>query len=62
MCFNPRPRVGGDVRVLPVLVLPRIVSIHAPAWGATSVTWLLPSMYRCFNPRPRVGGDCYSGE
>ncbi len=33
-CFNPRPRVGGDrgfAQVGAVLV----VSIHAPAWGAT---------------------------
>ena len=32
--FNPRPRVGGDVDQ-PVTVGLRIVSIRAPAWGAT---------------------------
>ena len=35
--FNPRPRMGGD----PYQTLweedPKIVSIHAPAWGATKV-------------------------
>ena len=32
--FNPRPRVGGDFN--PCFVRERqIISIHAPAWGAT---------------------------
>ena len=33
--FNPRPRVGGDVGGLPGKPS-RMVSIHAPVWGATS--------------------------
>ena len=34
VCFDPRPRVGGDMqdRIVEAKV---IVSIHAPAWGAT---------------------------
>ena len=54
--FNPRSRVGSDFdggrRGLHCMV-----SIHAPAWGAT-VTLLSPflSPFR-FNPRSRVGSD-----
>ena len=33
--FNPRTRMGCDVE-LPGVNLAQIVSIHAPAWGATS--------------------------
>ena len=33
------------------------VSIHAPAWGATSHTRLLAMATTCFNPRTRVGCD-----
>src|SRR5690606_11623598 len=33
------------------------VSIHAPAWGATSEAHRAPSVARCFNPRARVGRD-----
>ncbi len=35
-CFNPRARVGRDVELLDELEDEEIVSIHAPAWGATS--------------------------
>jgi len=33
------------------------VSIHAPAWGATSHSALSESFSICFNPRARVGRD-----
>ena len=33
------------------------VSIHAPAWGATTVPRLLELMAFSFNPRARVGRD-----
>ena len=55
-CFNPRPRVGGDLlflREIPQLT----VSIHAPVWGATSLSLVHKLYWVCFNPRPRVGGD-----
>ena len=35
----------------------RNVSIHAPAWGATSPMQAHKSLRKCFNPRPRMGGD-----
>ena len=34
--FNPRPRVGGDLLPTGRLERQANVSIHAPAWGATS--------------------------
>ncbi len=33
------------------------VSIHAPAWGATTRGGIEPPFLPCFNPRPRMGGD-----
>jgi len=36
------------------------VSIHAPAWGATSNDKQLPRLSR-FNPRARVGRDMTGG-
>ena len=55
--FNPRPRTGGDadrIRASDRVV----VSIHAPARGATSWSGspALPGA-ASFNPRPRTGGD-----
>ena len=35
ICFNPRPRMGGDY-ICPQRRMRVDVSIHAPAWGATS--------------------------
>ncbi len=54
--FNPRTRMGCDLKVL-LTGLVLLVSIHAPAWGATSaiITHLLS--YFCFNPRTRMGCD-----
>ena len=37
LCFNPRPRVGGDAVASSVQRVQELVSIHAPAWGATGV-------------------------
>ena len=34
-CFNPRARVGRDQTLGKELMSSRLVSIHAPAWGAT---------------------------
>ena len=33
------------------------VSIHAPAWGATSTGWSWRPGSKSFNPRTRVGCD-----
>ena len=35
LSFNPRPRMGGDARLRSAIALVSLVSIHAPAWGAT---------------------------
>ena len=55
--FNPRTRVGCDLTSIDRLLGKVLVSIHAPAWGAT---WTgrryIPCGYR-FNPRTRVGCD-----
>jgi hypothetical protein len=37
-CFNPRPRAGGDVFISRSVSGRSIVSIHAPARGATAHT------------------------
>ena len=37
-----------------------LVSIHAPAWGATISAIILGTFLPCFNPRSRVGSDAYS--
>ncbi len=55
--FNPRPRVGGDLRVQVAQKSIVIISIHAPAWGATPHNRFNFHSHRHFNPRPRVGGD-----
>ena len=61
VCFNPRPRRGGDVHELLEWGV-RVVSIHAPAGGATAPTWHRRMPMRCFNPRPRRGGDRGEGK
>jgi len=55
--FNPRPRMGGDLSMAFTLVASIVVSIHAPAWGATAVARPARGWWLCFNPRPRMGGD-----
>ena len=39
--FNPRPRVGGDIRFSDIRY-DYSISIHAPAWGATAQWRLSP--------------------
>ena len=53
--FDPRSRVGSD-RAGRRLYAPPLVSIHAPAWGATPQSDC-PRGWRCFDPRSRVGSD-----
>ena len=53
--FNPRPRAGGD-RGLRPKAEPIMVSIHAPARGATASA-SAEARRNGFNPRPRAGGD-----
>ena len=54
--FNPRPREGGDVYYRR-LILNALVSIHAPARGATCRAVRSAPEGSSFNPRPREGGD-----
>ena len=60
--FNPRTRVGCDDhrRVLEAVVA--VVSIHAPAWGATMWGRTLAVRLMRFNPRTRVGCDAGQGD
>ena len=57
MCFNPRTRVGCDTCEDFTGCWVVCVSIHAPAWGATSCTSSKRSVRASFNPRTRVGCD-----
>ena len=55
-CFDPRSRVGSDdvgIRRSQSLV----VSIHAPAWGATIALVVQLGIAIGFDPRSRVGSD-----
>ena len=56
-CFNPRARVGRDPVGCRGIIVRWRVSIHAPAWGATSGIVLRSVVSSCFNPRARVGRD-----
>ena len=59
--FNPRSRVGSD-RKLGSLGGAVIISIHAPAWGATMLLLTGSMCRRHFNPRSRVGSDFLAPE
>ena len=57
--FNPRSRAGSDINLIQDVIL-RVVSIHAPARGATINVWQPDSSDCGFNPRSRAGSDrCY---
>ena len=53
--FQSTPPRGGRRR-WPGSLADRVVSIHAPARGATTEALKLACV-DCFNPRPRAGGD-----
>ena len=55
--FNPRTRVGCDEQTVHAVRDAGLVSIHAPAWGATPYPLRYLSRQKCFNPRTRVGCD-----
>ena len=55
--FNPRARVGRDGDCRARTALSSLVSIHAPAWGATRSRMSPCRLRICFNPRARVGRD-----
>ena len=77
--FNPRTRMGCDIKHRPTASTPRAfqsthphgvrrienavpaiitrISIHAPAWGATSRLPRRRRLIKYFNPRTRMGCD-----
>ena len=61
LCFNPRTRMGCDLSRLSDFYSAQ-VSIHAPAWGATSSLFGYLFNYVCFNPRTRMGCDADNKE
>ena len=54
--FNPRSRMGSDA-VNRSHFWFGIISIHAPAWGATNLNSISLSILPYFNPRSRMGSD-----
>ena len=52
--FNPRARMGRDLAAAPT-VLVAVVSIHAPAWGATSARLSPPNGHRVSIHAPAWG-------
>ena len=55
--FNPRSRVGSDGAGPWEHTRNRDISIHAPAWGATTSNTASIRRWLDFNPRSRVGSD-----
>ena len=53
---STRPR-GARLNDLEARYMELIVSIHAPAWGATATGRRSPAIDSGFNPRARVGRD-----
>ena len=56
ICFNPRSREGSDTAKYSIVVH-KIVSIHAPAKGATGHVPHIKGTLAGFNPRSREGSD-----
>ena len=57
MGFNPRPCARGDRARIDLRHPSLLVSIHAPARGATPGVLRILSSCQCFNPRPCARGD-----
>ena len=57
--FNPRTRTGCDADWDNITINMAIVSIHAPARGATTPTSATNKGLLSFNPRTRTGCDAY---
>ena len=56
-CFNPRPRAGGDERLLRPPVKPWKPFQSTPPRGGRPHSCDCPHVEDGFNPRPRAGGD-----
>ena len=59
-CFNPRPRMGGDLGDENTLTTVYMFQSTPPHGGR--LYWLMVSEinFSSFNPRPRMGGDIYT--
>ena len=57
--FNPRSREGSDLPSWCIWSMASIISIHAPARGATGDAKDIWLAVRNFNPRSREGSDQY---
>ncbi len=55
--FNPRSRKGSDIHLVLVRHVAGVISIHAPARGATRSEASRSSARWYFNPRSRKGSD-----
>ncbi len=60
LCFNPCPRVGGNRIAVVVFDDVRCVSIHAPAWGATTDDTRQRMDYAEFQSMPPRGGQRFA--
>ena len=56
ICFNPRSHEGSDLLYRNCLFC-SVVSIHAPARGATKTIHNIRPHTACFNPRSHEGSD-----
>ena len=57
LSFNPRSRGGSDLTFATEQAAINLVSIHAPAGGATTKSRYGGTKAGCFNPRSRGGSD-----
>ena len=55
--FNPRSREGSDRFSVPSGRICMVISIHAPARGATDIFCIIRFGFIHFNPRSREGSD-----
>ena len=55
--FNPRSRKGSDLWIIRIRIKYRSISIHAPAKGATIISYHSRKTRQHFNPRSRKGSD-----
>ncbi|EFK09661.1 conserved hypothetical protein [delta proteobacterium NaphS2] len=58
ICFNPRPRMGGDVISGEDIIPGAVFQSTPPHGGRPSYSAILDANI-CFNPRPRMGGDFF---
>ena len=58
--FQSTPPRGGRPARVATVHTGAVVSIHAPAWGATGRRLIFPASHWSFNPRPREGGDAFT--